>query len=216
MISECAVTYYLFDGKCFTTCPERTFVVPERVSFGNVRSKGLSLRKRAWNIDEFDNLEDITRPESLVKNRAIMMPSAQKLCGSCHESCLKCNGPLEKDCVACDSNYNQIIIGSSVSCAIRLNNATTSLLESLGNELKSFSRLKIILISSLIGVAVLLIVSVCIYLLLRKYESSKAAASERGEFKYSYNQLVENENEEALLTKLTNIPIHSDDDDSDG
>lgn len=213
MISECAHQTFTFDGRCFTTCPERTFIVPEKVSAGIAGSKGLSLRKRAANIDEFDNLHDIIdRTESLVKNRAIMSGSTQKLCGSCHESCLKCNGPLDSDCVLCDSNYNQIIIGSNISCA--LNNQTLSgslLLKNIEHELKNYSLLKIVLVCLFVGI-LFVITCISIYLLRQKHKFDKNLSSERDRNfsgKYSYNQL---QSEEILFTKLPNTPQLNDSD----
>lgn len=201
IVPECARTYFLYDGKCYSTCPERTFIVPEKVVADNVRSKGLSVKRRASNIDEFDNLQDIIgRTESLVENRAIMLSSAQKLCGSCHESCLKCNGPLESDCVICDLNYNQIIIGSNISCDQKSNNVT--LIESIQQGINEHSVLKIAFISALIGILLFTsCISIC--LLRRKQKFDKALSPEKdGKFsaKYSYNQLMDNE--EKLLAKL--------------
>ncbi|CRL05005.1 CLUMA_CG018231, isoform A [Clunio marinus] len=218
---ECKSSF-LFAGKCFDECPERTFIVPERVSTSNIRSKGLSLRKRGMNVDEFDNLSDILgRSESLVENRAVMLASNQKMCGSCHESCLKCTGELDSDCVSCDENYNQIIIGSNINCVRKMNNTTTSLLESIENELRNYSTLKIILISLAIGV-LLFITCISIYLLCRKYNFVKTSQQDRDtnfSNKYSYNQLLQ-ESEEIIFSKSPNIPIklsnnYDDDDDDD-
>ena len=214
-ISECVHQTFTFDGKCYTTCPERTFIVPETISDGSVASKGLSLKKREANIDEFGSLQDIIgKTESVVKNRAIMVGSVQKLCGSCHESCIRCNGPLENDCVMCDSDYNQIIIGSKISCVRKSNNTAVTLLQSIKSELNGYSKRQIALISVLIGFS-LLIICIFIHLLCRKCELNNASTSERDKNfsgKYSYGP-IKQETEEILLTKLPNIP--SNDDDSD-
>lgn len=192
--------------------------MPEKISAGNEGgSEGLSLRKRAANIDEFGNLQDIIgRTESLVKNRAIMLGSSQKLCGSCHESCIRCSGPLDSDCLQCDSDYNQIIIGSNIICSRKSNNSTESLLQSIKSELNGYSTLQIILISALIGLS-LMITCIATYLLCRKYDFENAMTTERDKNfsgKYSYNPITQ-ENEEILLSKLTNIPNEATDDESD-
>lgn len=177
--------------------------MPEKVVADNVRSKGLSVKRRASNIDEFDNLQDIIgRTESLVKNRAVMLDSVQKLCGSCHESCLKCNGPLESDCVMCYPNYNQIIIGSSISCDQISKNTTATLIATIQQGLNEHFNLKIAFMIALIGIS-LLTICICINLVRRWHNFDKNLSQERdGKFsaKYSYNQLVENE--EKLLSKL--------------
>lgn len=217
LISECTHQTFTFDGRCYNTCPERTFIVPEKISTGKAGSKGLSLRKRGANNDEFDNLQDIIgRTESLVKNRAIMVGSSQKLCGSCHESCTRCNGPLDSDCVICDSDYNQIIIGSNVSCSRKLSNATGSLLDNIKSELKSYSTLKIIFVSALMVLS-LVITLISIILLCRKYDSDNALTLERDKNflgKYSYDR-INQETEEILLAKLPDHPRETFHDESD-
>lgn len=184
--------------------------MPEKIAAGEVDSKGLSLRRRAANIEEFDNLQDIIgRTESLVK-------SSQKLCGSCHESCTSCNGPLDSDCVICDSDYNQIIIGSQISCSRRVNNATGSLLSGIKSKLSGYSKPQIILICSLM-VASLAITSVAICLLCRKYDYQHATKTDRDKIfsgKYSYGP-INQETEEILLSTLPDIPAEALDDDSD-
>lgn len=146
-----------------------------------------------------------------------MQGSSQKLCGSCHESCSRCNGPLDGDCVDCDSEYYQIIIGSTVSCRRKLTNATKlTLLDSIKTELKSYSTLKIILISLLMVVS-LVITCISIYLLCRRCDTDNGSASERGKTflsKYSYDR-INPETEEILLTRLTKAPVEAFVDDSD-
>lgn len=262
LLTECAHQTFIFDGRCYNTCPERSFIVQEKVS-ENIQSKGLSLKKRrhAMNIDEFDSLEDIIeRSQYTVKNRAISSPESsitpQKLCGSCHEICLKCNGPTENDCLTCDSDYNQIIIGSRIICHGKmnvvgnsdvasasspitttvpstemLNDENKSVLNSVTNQLKNYSIEKIVLVSSMIGI-LLMIISICIYLLfikcdcdilssfygktkqflLSRASSSNSSGIERE--KYSYN-IVEMEERSPLTTDLPESKTRNYDDDDD-
>lgn len=145
-----------------------------------------------------------------------MHGSTQKLCGSCHESCIRCNGPLESDCIMCESDYNQIIIGSNISCSRKSNNVTGTLLQSIKSELSSYSKRQIALISLLIGFS-MLITSIIIYLLCIKLDFNIASTSERDKNysgKYSYNPIAQ-ETEEILLTKLPDIPNNDDSDASD-
>lgn len=194
--------------------PEKAF---EEIVSG---SKGLSLRKREANVENFDNLQDIIgRTESFVKNRAIMQGSSQKLCGSCHESCIRCNGPHDTDCVVCDSDYNQIIIGSNISCSRKSNSTTDdSIFTSIKHEIHGYSLLQIVLISGMIGFS-LLISCIFINLLCKNYDSDNTTTtSDRDKNysgKYSYNPIIQ-DSEEILLARLQNIPrvIH-DEDDSD-
>jgi hypothetical protein len=210
----------------------------------NAQSKGLSFKKRrhAMNIDEFDSLDDILgRTEYAVqRNRAIAVSAAtnvQKLCGSCHEVCLRCNGPTESDCLTCDADYNQIIIGSKITCHSKAsverpkastpgNNDDDIKLNVITNQLRNYSTEKIVLISSIVGIS-LMLTSICIYLLFtrcRFYDNAKqflgrasgstsGTATERE--KYSYN-IVEMEETSPLTNVLpSDFQINDDDDDSD-
>jgi len=240
MISECAHQTFTFDGRCYNVCPERTFIVPEKVS---AQSKGLSLKRRALHTDEFDSLADILgKTESLAKNnRAISLGSAEKLCGSCNPVCSSCKGPDDSDCVICDSEYNQIIIGSSIICRLKSDN-TTATLNSITNQLKGYSLERLVLVSSLIGVA-LLISSISMYSLCIKCNCDvlpsitsrfkqlcgKEAPSQSGTStstaKYTYNpirdELDEKPQQRMLLSSnnkfgiITTSDDDSDDDDDD-
>lgn len=248
--TECAHQTFIFDGRCYNTCPERSFIVEEKVSENVGEAKGLSVKKKrhAMNIDEFDNLQDIIgRTEYVLKNRAIttspsQSASPQKLCGSCHESCLKCNGPTENDCLTCEADYNQIIIGSSITChpkssssppsstAVLFNDGNKSTLNSITSKLKNYSIEKIVLVSSMFGI-LLMTTCICIYILfikcdcdilssfydktkqlIRKASGSKVVNTTERE-KYTYN-IVEMEERSPLTDLLpTDFQIVNNDDD---
>lgn len=214
VISECAHQTFTYDGNCYNTCPERTFIVPEQISAGDAESKGLSLKKRDASFDELQDI--IGKTESLVKNRAVMPSSVQKLCQSCHESCVRCNGPLETDCVACDFNYNQVISGSKLRCIYKSNETTWTLLDSLKQELNSYSPLKIIFISFVI-IGSLGLMCVSMVLLCRKNDGDGSPLQERDKGfvgKYSYNPIVQ-DNEEIRLIRATMVSSAASDDDSE-
>lgn len=220
MIPECSHQTFTFDGRCYNTCPERTFIVPEKAAsgsgeVGSSKSESLSLRKRDAN---FDDLQDIIgRTESLVKNRAIMAESVQKLCGSCHASCTRCKGPLDSDCVECDTDYDRVIIGSGIGCLRKTNATTWNILDSMQHELNSYSPLEIIVISFVI-VASLVIMCVSVYLLCRRHGASNPAAAERDKTfsgKYSYDPIVQ-DLEEIMLIKAPAIAAAASDDETEG
>lgn len=161
-----------------------------------------------------------------MKNRAASasVSSPQKLCGSCHDSCLKCKGQTEQDCLTCDIDYNQIIIGSSITCQstkAAVNDGSKSAF-SITNQLKNYSLEKIVLISTFIGI-LLMTTCICIYLLCIKCDCdifssicermkrlmSKASNVTSAQEKYTYN-VVEMED-----TPLTLPRLDANDDDSD-
>lgn len=220
VIPECSHQTFTFDGRCYNTCPERAFIVPEKAAsgsgeVGSSKSESLSLRKRDAN---FDDLQDIIgRTESLVKNRAIMAESVQKLCGSCHASCTRCKGPLDSDCVECDADYDRVIIGSGIGCLRKTNATTWNILDSMQHELNSYSPLEIIVISFVI-VASLVIMCVSVYLLCRRHGASNPAAAERDKTfsgKYSYDPIVQ-DLEEIMLIKAPAIAAAASDDETEG
>jgi hypothetical protein len=161
-----------------------------------------------------------------MRNRAASAASTlQKLCGSCHESCLKCKGQTEHDCLTCDADYNQIIIGSSITCQpmkTAIIDDSKSALSGITNQLKNYSLEKIVLISTVIGI-LLMITCICLYLLCIKCDCdiftsicermkrlmSKASNVTQSQEKYTYN-VVEMED-----TPLTLPRLNGNEDDSD-
>jgi hypothetical protein len=160
------------------------------------------------NVDEFENLYDIGKTESLVKgNKEI---TSQKLCESCHESCAKCDGPLKSECVDCEPDYDKIIIGSNVQCIRKMSENFSA------NEVENYSALKVVLIILLIGV-LLLITCISFYVICRHIGFNPATTTpQRDNPKtfsgISYNK-IRQQNKEVLVVKLPNLM--SDDDDSD-
>lgn len=217
-VTECSPNTFIYAGRCYNSCPSNSFIVQEKASEN-------ALKRRAANSNEFNgSLEDIIGRTETMKNRATAAAasSPQKLCGSCHESCMKCKGPAEQDCLTCETDYNQIIIGSSITChpsKIAINDSTKSPLSSITNQLRSYSIEKIVLISSTIGI-LLMIACICIYLLCIKCncdifssigERIKQLASNLStQQKYSYN-IVEMEDTPLTLPRLD---VHDDDSDT--
>lgn len=84
----------MFEGKCYTECPERSYPI---ISYQSrlrsaVRESSKSLKR------------DIQADSQQRDERAILNPSLQRLCGSCHFTCLICRGPKDSDCTACASD----------------------------------------------------------------------------------------------------------------
>jgi hypothetical protein len=207
----------------------------------NAQSKGLSLKERrhATHIDEFDDLHDILgRTEYAVRNRAIASSASpptgvQKLCGSCHDVCLRCHGPTADECLTCEADYDQIIIGSKIACHSRAVPAPTPPVDKLNviaNQLRDYSGEQIVLISAIVGVG-LAAVAICIYLLFARCNlasfngrtklfmgramgtNSGGAMTERE--KYSYNIVEMEETSPLTVVKPTDFQIANDDDDDE-
>lgn len=105
--TECIKNTFQYEGKCYTSCPERAFMLPEGTAMDldqpSVR-KSASLKARRMTKHRRDT-ENGNETE-----RAIKMPIyPQKLCAPCHFSCLKCKGPNDYDCTDCapDAVYTE-------------------------------------------------------------------------------------------------------------
>lgn len=207
ILSECERQAFTYEGGCFFTCPDRTFIVPEKVSAGggSLDSKGLSLRRREANIDEYRSLQDIIgRTESFVKNRATLTDGHnQKLCGRCHESCASCNGPADTDCLICERDHNRSVMGSQVVCTPVLINEPT-MLDSIKTKLSSYSRVEMALIGLVI--AALLTALSCVIVLTCKQKEHPMERDKLTSGKYSYKPITQDNNEDILLSKLEDIP----------
>lgn len=161
-------------------CPERSFIVPEKpiVAGKESESQTLSLKR---GVGEFDNLDDILSTTKGAK-RAIKIGVVQKTCDACHSSCQRCSGPLEYNCLTCDSELELSVNGQKQYCnpIVIVNssaeNATnTTTMDNIKSQLKNYSINQIILISSLIGIIILLS-SITIYLLCIKCECDLMAS----------------------------------------
>ncbi len=213
IFAECSHNTFLFHGRCYNSCPDRTFIVPEKVSEN-------ALKRRAGDSNEFDSLEDILIRTETMKHRAA---AAQKLCGSCHQSCLKCKGPTKDDCIACEFDYNQIIIGSNIMCQSVKVESDKSFL----SYLKSYSIQKIALISTAVGIF-LMISCILINLLCIKFDCdifstfcegikhfmSTASNNASTQEQYTYN-VIEMEDTPLTLPRTTFDGNEDDSDNSD-
>lgn len=98
---------FLYEGRCYSNCPERSYIVPETTKGSKSRFKSLSLR-HAGEEDSLAATQIITIPsdKKLLEEKNV----PQKLCASCHYSCLKCRGRNDYDCIDCapDSMYTVV------------------------------------------------------------------------------------------------------------
>lgn len=79
----CEQTTFIYSGRCYTSCPEHTFMLPEKSNIALNLSSDTDTAK--------------------LHERAIIPKIPQKKCGVCHLSCLRCRGPTNADCTECTS-----------------------------------------------------------------------------------------------------------------
>lgn len=86
----CVQTTFIYEGHCYTSCPEHAYMLPEKPN----------------NSINFTSDLDTAR----LHERAVLPNIPQKKCGKCHESCLRCRGPSNADCTECtsESKYREI------------------------------------------------------------------------------------------------------------
>lgn len=96
----CEQTTFIYNGRCYTSCPDRTFMLPEKPNV-EMKSKNAS--------------EVTTPPPPLPRKRAVIPTIPQKQCSSCHESCLRCRGSLNSDCTECatESIYREVALNET-------------------------------------------------------------------------------------------------------
>ncbi|XP_055326516.1 furin-like protease 1 [Sitodiplosis mosellana] len=85
----CEQTTFNYKGRCYTLCPERTFMLPETP---NTKTKSNSTSTSTTTT---------ATPSSPPRKRAVLPNVPQKQCAPCHTSCLRCRGPLDHDCTEC-------------------------------------------------------------------------------------------------------------------
>lgn len=158
---------FLYEGRCYTSCPERSYAV----------INGAGNRFVASSVEELIDTDTAAakRVRPLVR-RAIKMPDepppdeTTRLCLACHFSCLKCRGPNDYDCTACapDSVYTE-----------RLTNATYCLPLGSISKLKRMyddDRVYVVLLILVPALFILCFVLFISWLLRTKYCTTKNAA----------------------------------------
>lgn len=106
----------MYEGKCYSSCPERSFMVREKPKpvVTDARSKSGSLR--AVKRDEQSDLLLESFPHDATTSAAVNLVP-QKLCAACHFSCLRCRGPNDYDCTDCaPDSYLKIIFNQQGTC----------------------------------------------------------------------------------------------------
>lgn len=106
----------MYEGKCYSTCPERSYMIREKpkTSKKNLISEHNSLRAA-----EYNEQEDLLRP---ALNLSWPIPtdtadSHRMLCATCHFSCLRCHGPNDFDCIECaPDSFLKVLINNQGTC----------------------------------------------------------------------------------------------------
>lgn len=66
-----------------------------------LRSSARDISKSLRDIHMDHRHQQQQQQHNFQNERAILKPNTQRLCGSCHFSCLKCRGPSDSECTAC-------------------------------------------------------------------------------------------------------------------
>lgn len=116
-ISECSQSTYLFDSRCYSSCPKHAYLVPESVATqvdGNGTVKVLTVRQlqdsASADQPSIELSDDSHSYDIIPQERAIRHKVPQKICRMCHVSCSKCRGATESDCTECETSYERFVI----------------------------------------------------------------------------------------------------------
>lgn len=83
----CEQTTFNYKGRCFTSCPEKTYMLPEKAGI----------------ISKSKSNDGLSSSAASLHRRAVISNVPQKRCGDCHVSCYKCRGPNAHECTECTS-----------------------------------------------------------------------------------------------------------------
>lgn len=100
----------MYKDRCYSTCPVGSYIVPEVAPIDKVsqkKEKSLSLRY-AGEEESLSELGDL-------KADLLIGSSIQKLCDSCHYSCLRCRGPEPQQCTECIPDYLYVIVDNTTT-----------------------------------------------------------------------------------------------------
>lgn len=101
--SECEQTTFSFNGRCFTSCPDRSYMLPEKPR--------LKTKPQQPSQDQPKSSSEMTPVTSTpLRERAVIQTVPQKKCGTCHSSCFRCRGPHSFHCTECamESSYREV------------------------------------------------------------------------------------------------------------
>lgn len=185
---------FLYEGRCYTACPERSYMVPERPRTGNDDRLSMSLRDLS-----VERLPVV--PELESSKRAIMKMVPQKLCAACHYSCLKCAGPNEYDCMACAPDSELTSSSADESFCLSISVPVTE-----NDHLAHINRTKLfflILLAVLLGIACVIAIGWFFYIKLGK----RLSADER---KYAYGRIEYDGSNEQIIIEQEILNASSD------
>lgn len=128
---ECLQQTYLYEGRCYTACPERTYMQHKPGRDIEVTTSRPTEQKKHSSASPFDDHHH--SPVSLRANsndpqprrRAVLAArQPSPLCKPCHFSCLTCYGPNDYDCATCapDAILTQLSATETFCSPQQLNN----------------------------------------------------------------------------------------------
>lgn len=119
LFPECLPGTFLYKDRCWSHCPEQSYMVPE---IPRSRNRNNDFQPDENIISVRSTLDDQYVPNSTLfdepsEKRAIMPPIPQKRCAPCHVSCLLCRGPDPNECLQCHpGNHLTIVSADETYC----------------------------------------------------------------------------------------------------
>lgn len=204
----CEQTTFIYNGHCYTSCPDRTYMMPEKP------------RKNSKS-------DHIT---STLRKRAVVQMIPQKQCAACHQSCYQCRGPMAYECTECtnESFYREVTSNESycdVGPTIQNDELEVLKLEHASNEtsIHRFSqKFSLIFNQFSIFIIFIFIVLVTIFLIIVRFvcirlttKASSVNSSGIDKKNYAYNRIAYDGNNEHIIMEQEIVAETSEDDSSD-
>lgn len=173
----------MFDGRCFSSCPDGSFKIDGRLNEPESNSGSVEEVSNKMPRD-LEQTDDAPMKVDLMKILTDM--NGVKQCGRCFTNCLRCNGPSPMECTECVSNYTLIEVSElSAYCSVLAETITTS----------TFMRLeifyKVMFVGSIITATCFIIIFIKSYFC----KNQKDDGSDRANYSYLlvHSDNIENE-----------------------
>uniref|UniRef100_A0A1L8DJ27 furin n=2 Tax=Nyssomyia neivai TaxID=330878 RepID=A0A1L8DJ27_9DIPT len=114
---ECEHGTFLYDGLCYRTCPDGTYVSVDNVPKSRHREGHLSLRSSTQgSLEPRENSDYAMIEPEKRKVPSDGKNSDPKVCFPCHSSCLRCRGASEAECTACTDAFDLVTLKIDSFC----------------------------------------------------------------------------------------------------
>lgn len=218
-----------YKGRCYDTCPIRTYVFDHTGNSEELKNYEINLPKNLQDDDELQSIDRKKRSQNLYRTRNKLSEYYQHTadfavkntisCEPCDTSCLRCDGPLNSQCISCPvgSQLKRMANTNETYCINFSERSSGNAFSNLSNPGFNLNQFVIILVISIIIFALGLIFFVyckrrCLPNVLRKQNDNEITTT------YTYDRVAlfaDEDNQEDEIDYLNSlhptVKIYTDD-----